>query len=390
MDIEAAADFARQTEGQLLANMFTMASVMFHGVPRFRRQQWAFERNERWFEETLPYLGHKHFKQAFRVSPATFRYLLESLQSIERQDTNMRNAISLEKRVAVGLYRLCSSAEDRTIAHLFAIGRSTVNAIFKDFCDAVILHLEQQWICMVRRNEMESHMREFHAVTGFPQAIRALGGCHLPVSPPKLHATDYYNYKGWYSIILLALVDHQYKFKYINVGSPGRCHDAHVYGRSRLRSLVDGDHFQSPVVTIEGTFIPPIILCDQAFPLTSNLLKPFANAPKGTPQASFNYNLSKTRRIVENAFGRVKARFRHVMKRMECNTTLAKRSIRTACTLHNICETLSDTVEVQWEQDAHALDMVYAQPSRGTDVCHGGGQAVRNALAAYFWKKYQS
>ncbi|KAL3195898.1 hypothetical protein MRX96_045479 [Rhipicephalus microplus] len=110
---------------------------------------------------------------------------------MQRVDTTMREAISVEKRVAVSLYRLCSAAEDRTIAELFAIGRSTVNLIYKEF------------------------------FTGFPQGVGALDGCHFTVSPPKKYASDYYNYKGWYSMILLALVDHRYRFRYTNVGSPG-------------------------------------------------------------------------------------------------------------------------------------------------------------------------
>ncbi|KAL1442756.1 hypothetical protein MTO96_046256 [Rhipicephalus appendiculatus] len=121
-----------------------------------------------------------------------------------------------------------------------------------------------------------------------------------------------------YSIILLALVGHLYRFRYSNVGSPGKCHDAHVYGRSRLKRVAESDQFKSPVSGIEGTPVAPIILCDQVFLLTSHLLKPYANAPSGSKQEVFNYNLSKSRRIVENAFGRVKARFTFIIKRMEC------------------------------------------------------------------------
>ncbi|KAH7982267.1 hypothetical protein HPB52_003556 [Rhipicephalus sanguineus] len=99
----------------------------------------------------------------------------------------------MEKRVAIGLYRLCSSAEDRTIAHLFGVGRSTVNVVWRQFSTAVGQQLESQWLCMVRRAGMADHAREFFAVTGFPQAVGALDGCHFPVSPPKKHETGYYN-----------------------------------------------------------------------------------------------------------------------------------------------------------------------------------------------------
>ncbi|KAH9380955.1 hypothetical protein HPB48_008174 [Haemaphysalis longicornis] len=151
--------------------------------------------NEHWFEDNLPHLGEAHFKQAFRVCPATYRYLVESCPSeLQRQDTNMRNAITVEKRVAVGLYRLCSSAEDRTIAHLFGIGCSIVNVNFRDFCKAVLAWLEGEWLRMISPDDMAAHMREFYAVTGFPQGVGALDGCHFAVSPPKENAVDYYNY----------------------------------------------------------------------------------------------------------------------------------------------------------------------------------------------------
>ncbi|KAL1463927.1 hypothetical protein MTO96_027121 [Rhipicephalus appendiculatus] len=102
----------------------------------------------------------------------------------------MRKPLSVEKRVAVGLYRLCSSAEDRTIAHLFGIGRSTVNIAYRDFCRAVVSKLEDAWVHMPRKEEMADHMRECYAITGFPQAIGALDGCHFAVSPHKKDAVD--------------------------------------------------------------------------------------------------------------------------------------------------------------------------------------------------------
>lgn len=41
-----------------------------------------------------------------------------------------------------------------------------------------------------------------------------------------------------YSVILLALVDH--RFRYVNVGTKGRCHDAPVCRRSALAKILEG------------------------------------------------------------------------------------------------------------------------------------------------------
>ncbi|KAL1447466.1 hypothetical protein MTO96_044281 [Rhipicephalus appendiculatus] len=372
-----------------MSNYFNLiaAASLLSTTPRSR---WRFNRSQHWFEETLPNLGEAYFKRCFRVSAATFRYIVESCRSdLQRVDTTMREAISVEKRVAVSLYRLCSTAEDRTIAELFAIGRSTVNLLYKEFCKAVLKNLEEDWVKMISPADMEEHMREFFAVTGFPQGVGALDGCHFPVSPPKKHASDYYNYKGWYSMILLALVDHRYRFRYTNVGSPGRCHDSFVYGRSALCRAIETGAFKRPTATIEGVCVPPIVLCDQAFALSPNLQKPYANAQPDTQERAYNYNLSKTRRVVENAFGRVKARFRFIMKRMECNLTTTTLVIKACCVLHNICEGFQEHVEPQWEQEVAMWDAAYEQPTSTSDASSKSGEDVRTALAKYFFARTQ-
>lgn len=113
-----------------------------------------------------------------------------------RQAANMRTAISAEKGVAVGLYRLSSSAEDRTIVHLFVIGRSTVNVVYREFCRTVVDILEATWVHMPRKEEMTERMREFYCVTGLPQTMGALDGCHFAIAPPKKDEVDYYTTGG--------------------------------------------------------------------------------------------------------------------------------------------------------------------------------------------------
>ncbi|KAG0411717.1 hypothetical protein HPB47_011166 [Ixodes persulcatus] len=186
LDADAQARISSDIDQQLQATTFIIAA--FTNKQPNRDQSRTVDFPE---ERTL------HFKQAFRVSPATLRFLVESCRCLlERESTSIREATSLEKRVAVCLYRLYSCAEDRTIAHLFGIGRSSVNMLYKDFCNAVIQKLEDDWLRMVRSDEMTTHMREFLAVFGFPHAVGALDGCHFPASPPKEHATDYHNYRG--------------------------------------------------------------------------------------------------------------------------------------------------------------------------------------------------
>ncbi|XP_050340065.1 uncharacterized protein LOC126766215 [Bactrocera neohumeralis] len=129
-------------------------------------------------------------------------------------DSNMRHCIPLEKRVAIALFSLGSAAEYRTVASLFGIGRSTAGEIVLDFCHAVCDSLAD---CI---NAYPPHPQEVKGIVegfkmvGFPQYFGAVDGCHIEVQPKKDEAIDYYNYKGWYSVILLASCDHRSKFTY--------------------------------------------------------------------------------------------------------------------------------------------------------------------------------
>ncbi|XP_037501349.1 uncharacterized protein LOC119375240 [Rhipicephalus sanguineus] len=212
--------------------------------------------------------------------------------------------------------------------------------------------METKWVNMPTVSSMAEHIREF---------------------------------KAMYSMILLALVDHRYRFRYVSVGSPGRCHGSYVYQRSLLENAVQGHLFRRPLLTISGIAVPPLILCDQAFPLTANLIKPFSHrAQLSNEQRLFNYNLSKARRIVENAFGRLKARFRFIMKGMECDLDTSRLAIRACCVLNNVCEHFGDTLLQHWLVEVQNNDKELQQPDHTTDVVEGTGCDVREALVRHF------
>ncbi|XP_064464296.1 uncharacterized protein LOC135375544 [Ornithodoros turicata] len=284
------------------------------------KQLWNYRRPASWWETTLPDLPDEFFKHDFRVTLATFSYLVEVCQTMARSDTNLRKAVPLRKRIAIALYQLSSSAEDRTVGNLFGVSRSFVNLVYREFCSVIVDKLEAKFVKLPTQAELPEHLLRFEAVTGFPQGFGALDGCHIEVCPPKDQGSDYYNYKGWYSVILLAIMDHTYKFIYVNVGSPGRSHDSAVFQRSGLPTVLNSELFKTCAVTMQGVRVGPVILCVRAFPLQQHLMKPYPDrAADSTEKQNFNARLSGARRIVENAFGRVKARFRILLKGLECD-----------------------------------------------------------------------
>ncbi|KAL3182051.1 hypothetical protein MRX96_035306 [Rhipicephalus microplus] len=88
---------------------------------------------------------------------------------MQRQTTNMRETVSVQKRVAVALYKLCSSAEDRTVANLFDLGRSTVTTIHREFGDIVVEALEDQqlehWMAVISLSRLPKKMPSTAKIT---------------------------------------------------------------------------------------------------------------------------------------------------------------------------------------------------------------------------------
>ena len=59
--------------------------------------------------------------------------------------------------------------------------------------------------------------------------LGALDGKHVALKKPKNTAALYHNYKGFLSIVMLALVDEQYKLRWVDAGKAGSCSDMPRY-----------------------------------------------------------------------------------------------------------------------------------------------------------------
>ena len=126
------------------------------------------------------------------------------------------------------------------------------------------------------RQEVQEKIDGFESRAGFPQAVGAVDGCHVPLIGPEQNPEDYINRKGFHSLILQGLVHSDYRFLDICVGWPGKVHDARVFKNSPLFALCCARTFLPPdmLVMISGVRVPPLILGDSAYALSEWLMKP--------------------------------------------------------------------------------------------------------------------
>ena len=92
--------------------------------------------------------------------------------------------------------------------------------------------------------------RHSHSVTGFakkgfPQCGGVTDGFHVLIEAPQQCPADYHNHKGWHSVIMQGLMDHNGCFTDVNIGWSGCVHDTRVLHNSELFSKAESEKFVS-------------------------------------------------------------------------------------------------------------------------------------------------
>ena len=178
----------------------------------------------------------------------------------------------------------------------------------------------------------------------FPNCCGALDGKHVAVRQPAGTGSLYFNYKHHFSVVLMALVDHQYRFTYVDVGNYGSNSDSGIFRNSNFgRKFLSEDLNLPPCKTLpafpQAGLLPHCIVADDAFPLQPDLLKPYPRGARGhkipEDQLVFNYRLSRARRIIENAFGILVQHWRVFDCHMYLSDTNAIKVVQAATVLHN-------------------------------------------------------
>ena len=79
---------------------------------------------------------------------------------------------------------------------------------------------------------------------------------------------------------MLALVDGQYKFRWVDAGTAASCSDAQIFNASQLKRKIDDGRigFPDPApITHGGRDVPYFILADDAFALKTWMMKPYGS-----------------------------------------------------------------------------------------------------------------
>lgn len=223
-----------------------------------------------------------------------------------RRGPKLKSTRRLE--VAIGLYALSSLENYARIAVIWGVSDASVVSNYVRRFVSAISSLESKYIKWPTGDRLQAVMAGFELISGLRGCVGALDGCHVEIQAPSKdeHPGDYNSYKKRYTMILQAVVDCDGLFIHASAGYPGSLGDITVFSRSTLPAKLEtacDPHGNDPRV-------PRFILGDGGYSLRSNVLVGFEYDTSDPAERIFNNCVDTGRVVVENAFGRLKGRWR--------------------------------------------------------------------------------
>lgn len=191
----------------------SMIMILLYGCIT-NREVWSwFKPNHSYWEISSEQWTASMWIKHLRMKKETFMYLCRDLAPLlTKKTTRFRETIPVPKRIAMALWRLATGSDYRSIGQLFGVGRSTCCKITHHVCDALVSVLLSKCVTIVANERLQETKDAFRIMSGLPQCVGAVDGCHIPILAPKEHHCDYFNRKSFHSIILQAVVDHKRRY----------------------------------------------------------------------------------------------------------------------------------------------------------------------------------
>ncbi|KAG8278504.1 hypothetical protein J6590_108213 [Homalodisca vitripennis] len=196
---------------------------------------------------------------------------------VAKKNTNWREVISVNDRLAITLRFLATGDSYHSLMYLFKVSKQSISQIVPEVCSALVSMLEDYIKTPSKPEEWKSIATDFKRAWQFDQCIGTLDGKHIVIKAPENSGSTFFNYKSYHSIVLMALVDSNYSFIYVNIGCQGRISDGGVFKNCSLWRILENGTGLPEEEALPGRLfaVPYVIVADDAFALNKHITKPF-------------------------------------------------------------------------------------------------------------------
>ena len=281
------------------------------------------------------------FRNFTRLPSDLFEELLHRIgANIEARNTRWRRALPAGLKLAVTLRYLATGDSYTSLSYAFRVSVSSISKMIPQVCQALINELGQELLdTPVTPAAWLAMEEQFRLRWQVPHAVGAIDGKHVRIKCPARGGSVFFNYKDFHSIILMALVDAEYRFRWVDIGVNGAASDCQVFNHSRLKRYMEQGRMGFPApfpLPGDNENISCFILSDDAFPLLPWMMKPFPGKILTRDEKVYNYRISRGRRVVENAFGILANRFRCLHTPLSQKLKHIRQIVAACVVLHNL------------------------------------------------------
>ncbi|XP_055627766.1 uncharacterized protein LOC129778273 [Toxorhynchites rutilus septentrionalis] len=258
-------------------------------------------------------------------------------------------AISPQEKLLITLRYLATGCTFKALTHIFMRGDTTIGLVVKECTKAIWNVLQPLYMPVPTEAIWESTAQRYYELWDLPNCIGSIDGKHCRINKFSKTGSHYYNYKSFFSVVLMACANADGIFLTIDVGEAGRMSDGGVFRSSTLGRLLDKEKLLIPEVTPlpnDELDFPFYFVGDEAFPLKKNLMRPYPQRLLDNEKRIFNYRLSRGRKSIECAFGMLTSKFEIFQRPILCQEESAISIIKSACVLHNFIKLREGTFSI--------------------------------------------
>ncbi|XP_061170415.1 putative nuclease HARBI1 [Saccostrea echinata] len=285
----------------------------------------------------------EELRRRYRFGQHGINFIGDVIRNDLERATKRNSALSVQNQVMITLRYLASGSFLQVVGDTLGFDKSTVSRTVKRVTEALVARADTfiKWPDATAKSTIKTG---FYRMAGFPNVIGCIDGTHVRIQAPSHDENSFVNRKGFHSINVQAVCDHEGKLTNINASWPGSVHDSHIFRTSQIRTYLEEEE--------NGLFENGVLLGDSGYACRPFLLTPYAN-PQNEPEEKYNQAHARTRSEIERTFGRLKRRFHVLHSEIRMKPDRACRIIIACAVLHNIAINLGepeDEDEVEEDQ----------------------------------------
>ncbi|XP_037931463.1 putative nuclease HARBI1 [Teleopsis dalmanni] len=174
---------------------------------------------------------NEEFFSHTRMSKELYTLLLKL---IAPSATKCGQQINADERLSLTLLYLAHGVPLQSLAWSYKLGRTTVRNTVLEMCDIIWQLLSPIYLSEPTEEQYRHIASDFWQTWNIPNCVGAIDGKHVAIKCPRGSGSQFFNYKKFFSIVLIAACDAKYTFTSASLGAYGSQSDGGIFRVTRF------------------------------------------------------------------------------------------------------------------------------------------------------------